>query len=158
MSPLPSVHKDELILDGQHQYLALEAVVKSLAALGVKAPQWAEMLRCKRIKGDTPYHIRQTIAGREQARTASMSMSMEATVTLLLRDYEQEEGCNSLGLPGGATPQGCLDRGLEGNWNDPVKQWNAVFECMNIIQGIQKEMFLEEGPYFICGLKGHEEK
>ena len=77
------------MLDGQHKFLATEKLVRRLAEAGRPAPEWARTVRCRRVKPDAPFDFRQRIAGREQARSASMGMSMEATVKLLVKQFNQ---------------------------------------------------------------------
>ena len=88
-SPL-AVTKEVYVLDGQHKLLAVNAAVKRLEGEGKPEPDWAKNFRCKRIKGEVDYQTRRTIAGREQARMATMDMSWEATATLILGDIREE--------------------------------------------------------------------
>ena len=90
-SPSPlAVTKEVYVLDGQHKLLAVNAAVKRLEGDGKPEPDWAKNFRCKRIKGEVDYQTRRTIAGREQARMATMDMSWEATATLILGDIREE--------------------------------------------------------------------
>ena len=60
------------VIDGQHMLSAAGVIREELQRGDRPLPRWVQVFRCKRIRPETRLEVRQTIAGREQARTGTV--------------------------------------------------------------------------------------
>ena len=80
------------VIDGQHKFAACAIIREQLQRTDRQLPKYLQVFRCKRIKPDTPLSIRQTIAGREQARAGTVLLEpLSAKVAWFLKERASAE-------------------------------------------------------------------
>ena len=79
------------ILDGQHTFAAATAIREELLRSDLALPRWVQTFRCRRVDPRCSMEKRRLIAGREQARTATvMQQTLSQKLSWFLRDYNEE--------------------------------------------------------------------
>jgi hypothetical protein len=99
------------VLDGQHKFRAVQEIRDKALANKSEIPKWASTFRCEVVKDDVDLTTRQTIAGRQQAKSANvMRQSLSNTLDWVRREWASEEArlaeASSQMTP---TLAGCLD-------------------------------------------------
>ena len=88
----PTATGKNYVIDGQHKFAACAVMREQLQRTDRQLPRYLQVFRCKRIRPDTPLGIRQTIAGREQARAGIVLLEpLSAKVAWFLRERASAE-------------------------------------------------------------------